>query len=292
MVGLRQRSAEFAQDDRLGQGVEIAVAPQATDDSRRLLRAAQRLIRARRGDFARARLRRRAREKSGDHRRRLRLRGEIGFFPFANPAAARPVRMNLEERGKRGEGRAPVRAQRRPFERRSFGRIVGRRGERRQAGEVALRVENRGFGTGRRRRRQDRSRRGRCRLRLGDGDVRIGELSHEVRIAQRRLGLLRRGSRGGSGARQGSGLGNALVPNDPPRGDRRLRRPGDAPGFRGRVVNARAGGKIEGRHLRRRRPPFRRPGDQASRAANGQKRAESKHRHGSSPLDVRMDRSW
>ena len=148
VVGLGERSAEFAQDDALGQGVEIAVAPQGADDLRRLLGAAHRLRRARRGDLARARLRRLAGEKCGDLRRRLRMRGEFGFLPLANPAAAWPARMSLKEGGERGEGRVRVGAQRRPFERRSLGRVSGRRGERHEARDVALPVQDRGLRTG------------------------------------------------------------------------------------------------------------------------------------------------
>src|SRR6185437_16635549 len=101
----------------------------------------------------------------------------------------------------RGEGRAPVHPQGRPFQRRSLGRIIGRGGERREARGVALGIEDRGLGTERRGLRQDQARGrrgGRRGLDRGEGarrwrrfhawEVRIGELGGEVRVARRRGG--------------------------------------------------------------------------------------------------------
>jgi hypothetical protein len=108
VVGLGERRAEFAQDDALRQGVEIPVTPQGAYDLRRLLGAAHHLRRARRGDLARARLRRLTGEICGDLRGQQRMRNEIGFLPLANPATAWPARVRLKEGGERREGRMRV----------------------------------------------------------------------------------------------------------------------------------------------------------------------------------------
>ena len=156
VVGLGERGAEFPNDDALGESVEIAVAPQRANDLRRLVGPPGGVGRARRRDHSCARLRRRSGKVCGDLRGRLGMRGQFGLLPVANPLAAWPARMGLEEGGERCKGRMRVRAQRRPFQRRSLRGIVGRLGERRQAGGVALVVEDRSRRTARRRRWRER----------------------------------------------------------------------------------------------------------------------------------------
>ena len=210
MVVLGERRAEFAQDDALRQRVEGAVAPKATDDLRRLLGAAHRPRRSRRGDLARARPRWVVGKKCRDLIRRLRMRRQFGFLQLANPRAAWPARMRLEEGGKRVEGRVGVGPQSCPFERRTLIRVSGRRCERHETRGVALPVEDYGLRTSRRRQggvsrglrprgrrrgrfqrgrlhgRRDRRRRpkhGRCAFK-----ARIGELDLGLLVAPRRLG--------------------------------------------------------------------------------------------------------
>ena len=113
------------------------------------------------------------------------------------------------------------------------------------------------------------------------GDIRIGELGREVRIAQGRFGWRRRGGRG-----SGAGGGSGAISNRRPRSARRLRRRGDARGFRRRARRNARRGAIDRRDVgRRRSTPFRRPRNQASGAACRQKRPESEQRHRSSPLE-------
>ena len=169
-----------------------------------LVVAPHRLRRARCGVLSSARLRGPAGEKLGDRCRSLGMRSEFGFLPVANPIAARPGRMGLEEGAERREGWTGVGAQRRPFQRRSPGLVVRRLGERRQARSVALIVQDHGLRTARRRRRQGRP--GRCRRGRGRRDRReradhgrcardvgVSELGREVPIASRNLLGQRRG---------------------------------------------------------------------------------------------------
>ena len=201
VIVLLKRSAEVAQDDALGQGVEIAVAPQGADDLRRLVAAPRRFRRVRRGDLSRTRLRLAAGEKLGDLRRSLGMRGQFGFLALANPAAAWPGRMGLEEGGERGEGRMGVGAQGRPFQRRSPAASFAAWASAARPADVAPIVEDRGLRTERRRRRGRVWRGGRSgwgRRNRGEGaddgpgawDVGISELRREGGAA--RSGLLAR----------------------------------------------------------------------------------------------------
>ena len=141
------------------------------------------------------------------------MRGQFRLLPVANPAAAWPRRMGVEEGGKRREGRMSVGAQGRPFQRRSPVRVVRRLGERHEARNVAPTVEHRGLGAERGRRRQGRVRRGgrgrRGPFDRGEGadgrrhgwNVGIRELRVEVGVA--RSNLLGQGRGAGGGFRSG-----------------------------------------------------------------------------------------
>ena len=313
VIGLDERSAEVAQDDAFGQGVEIAVAPQGSDYLRRLVVAAHRSRRARRGDLSRARLRLAAGEKLGDLRRSLGMRGQFGFLPVANRAAAWPRRMGLEEGRKRCEGRMRVGAQRRPFQRRSPGRVACGLCERREARSVAPVIEDRGLGTERRRRRKlawrgNHGRKGR--RNRGEGALRrrrawnvgISELRREAGVA--RGGLLGRG--------RCAGVGNSTDAASRTETDRARRRrlpEGCVKRGQGADVGGRGGGgernnlvdppirgaqpridarrpngaSVDRRDLAGRPARLRGERNQASAGADGEKKARMENRHGSNP---------
>ena len=241
------------------------------------------------------------------------MRGQFAFLPVAKRAAAGPGRMGLEEGRELGEGRMRVGAQRRPFQRRSSGRVARGLCERREARSVALVVEDRGHGTerGRRRKlawRQNHGRKGR--RNRGEGALRrrrawnvgISELRREAGVA--RGGLL--GRRRCAGVGKGAGAASRIE------ADRALRRRlAEGPvepwqradgggrggcGERNNLVDPlirRAQARIDARRpdgasvdrckLGGRPAPLRDKRDQADGAGHGEKKARTEKHHGSNP---------